>query len=160
MPLLGVNTGPVFLQKNGKIFDATDSFKKAGIKQIRTHDFYGYLDMATLYPDQDADPSKPSSYNFKGSDEIFMTILKNGFVPYLRIGDSWHSAPGFPEPKRRAPTNKDNWILAVVEIVRHYKEIAGERMKYVEIWNEPDHRQFWDGSQHQFNILFDETEKK
>ncbi len=159
LPLLGVNTGPVFLQKNGDLFDATNSYKNAGVKQIRIHDFYGFLDMATLYPDQDADPSNPSSYDFKKSDEVFMSIIKGGFEPYLRIGDSWHSAPGFPEPKRRAPINRKNWVLAAVEVVRHYKKIAGENLKYVEIWNEPDHRQFWDAPQYQFNVLFDETVK-
>ncbi len=159
IPLYGVNAGPVMDTRDGRRFDYTQQYRSIGVKQVRTHDYYGYLDMSTLYPDQNADPLNPSSYNFQESDSIFRAILDGGFEPYLRIGDSWNAGPGFPVPKRRAPVNKKNWIKAVVEVVRHYKQIAGPRLRYVEIWNEPDHRQFWDSSQQEFNNLFDETAK-
>jgi hypothetical protein len=113
--------------------------------------------MSTIYPDQNADPYKPSSYNFESSDSFFLAILKGGFEPYLRIGDSWSSGPQFSSLKRRSPVNRTNWIRAAVEVVRHYRKLAGSKLRYVEIWNEPDHRKFWDASLNEFCILFDET---
>lgn len=156
-PLLGVNAGPVAETRQGEFFDATAWYRRIGVAGVRTHDFYGYLDMSTLYPDQNADPSSPSSYNFEASDRMFLAILAGGFEPYLRLGDSWNSGAQFPSPKARAPTNRANWTRAAVEVVRHYRALAGSRLRYVEIWNEPDHRQFWDASPHEFHVLFDET---
>ncbi|MCM8764264.1 MAG: glycosyl hydrolase [Candidatus Omnitrophica bacterium] len=158
-PLFGVNAGPVMDDKEGRKLDLTKQFQSIGVMQIRTHDFYGYLDMSTMYSDQNADPSNPDSYDFHESDRVFRSILVGGFEPYLRIGDSWNAAAGFPVARKRAPANRANWVKAAVEVVRHYKEIAGTRLRYVEIWNEPDHRQFWDSSQQEFNVLFDETVK-
>ncbi|HOK80605.1 MAG TPA: glycosyl hydrolase [bacterium] len=156
-PLLGVNTGPLIETREQKVFDSTEWYRKIGVTAVRTHDFYGYLDMSAIYPDQNADPYKPSSYNFESSDRFFLAILKGGFEPYLRIGDSWSSGPQFPSLKRRSPVNKTNWIRAAVEVVRHYRKLAGPKLRYVEIWNEPDHRKFWDASLNEFCILFDET---
>ncbi len=156
-PLLGVNAGPLIETKDGKVFDATKWYRSIGVKAVRIHDFYGYLDMSVLYPDQNADPSKASSYNFESSDRFFQAILDGGFEPYLRIGDSWSIGSKFSPIKKRAPVNRQNWVHAAVEVVRHYRKMAGSRMRYVEIWNEPDHRKFWDSSPHEFYVLFDET---
>lgn len=155
-PLLGVNAGPLVIGKQGKN-DFSAEYCRAGVTQVRTHDFYGPLDMSTMYPDQDADPALPASYSFEESDRMFAAILKAGFEPYLRIGDSWHNDPKFPKPAARAPRNRPNWTRAAIEVVRHYSAIAGSKLRYVEIWNEPDHPQFWDGTQQEFFILFDET---
>lgn len=57
---------------------------------IRTPDFFGPLDMATMYPDQNADPLDPASYEFAASDRVFAAILRGGFEPYLRLGDTWY----------------------------------------------------------------------
>ncbi|MCM8757098.1 MAG: hypothetical protein NC823_01285, partial [Candidatus Omnitrophica bacterium] len=91
------------------------------------------------------------------SDQIFKAITSGGFEPYFRLGDSWNSGPNFPAPERRAPINRHNWVRAAVEVVRHYRSLTGAKLRYVEIWNEPDHKQFWDDSPYEFHLLFHET---
>jgi len=158
-PLLGVNDGPLPAGEDGNA-DLTQAYWDIGVNMIRTHDFYGPLDMATLFPDQSADPTDPASYDFKISDIVFESIVSNGFEPYLRLGDSWESGGNFPKADPRAPTNPDNWARAAVDIVRHYRDLAqqhGVPLRYVEIWNEPNHPQFWNSSPLVFFELFAHT---
>ncbi len=155
-PLLGVNIGPVPAGDDPANADLTEAYRRVGVSMIRTHDYYGPLDMAVMYPDQNADPTDPGSYDFSASDEIFRAILAGGFEPYLRLGDSWNVG-GLT---RRAPVNPANWVRAAVEVTRHYRQMASDAgipLRYVEIWNEPDNKQFWDGSRAEFFDLFSAT---
>lgn len=160
-PLLGVNIGPLPAGAPASAnADLTEAYHSVGITMIRTHDYYGPLDMATMYPDQNADPLDPASYNFTESDRVFAAILAGGFEPYLRLGDSWNNGKGYPAANPRAPINPEHWTKAAVEVTRHYLEMshqAGVQMRYVEIWNEPDGAKFWDGTREQFYSLFDAT---
>ncbi len=154
-PLLGVNAGPIPFGEPGNA-DLTAQYQEIGVTMIRTHDYYGPLDMGAIYPDQNADPADPASYHFEDSDRVFQAILDAGFEPYLRLGDSW-TVPGL---KQRAPTNPENWVRAAVEVVRRYRQMAAEAgipLRYVEIWNEPNHAQFWDASPAAFFDLFAQT---
>lgn len=155
-PLLGVNIGPLPQGDPGNA-DATAGYQQIGVTMIRTHDYYGPMDMATLYPDQHADPSNLASYNFAESDVFFNAILAGGFEPYLRLGDSYNNGAGFPAANPRAPHNRPNWVRATVEVVRHYDALAAGRLRYVEIWNEPDNTQFWDADRAEFFSLYVET---
>ena len=155
-PLLGVNAGPLPIIRSPDHADLTEQYHTIGVTMIRTHDLGGPLDMATMYPDQNADPHDPASYDFAASDEVFRAILAGGFEPYLRLGDSWN-VRGLTQ---RAPTNPENWVRAAVEVVRHYDEIsrqAGVPLRYVEIWNEPNFKQFWDATPGEFYDLFAKT---
>ena len=92
---------------------------------IRTHAYYGPLDMGAIYPDQNADPLDPASYHFEESDRVFQAILDGGFEPYLRLGDSL-MVPGL---EQRAPTNPENWVRAADEVVRRYEEAHQVRVE-------------------------------
>jgi len=156
-PLCGVNAGPQMLTRSGEWIDFTGQFRRAGVMQIRTHDFYGPLDMAVMYPDPRRDPRLPGALDFGLSDRAMRDILDGGFEPYLRIGDSWQIGHGGPPLKRRSPVDRTRWVRAAVEVVRHYRQMCGPKLRYVEIWNEPDLRQFWDEPVEAFFPLFDET---
>jgi len=159
-PLLGVGGGPLPASRSPEYPALTAQYHDIGVTMIRTHDMGGPLDMATIYPDQNADPHDPASYDFAASDELFAAIVDNGFEPYLRLGDSMGTAPDMPKLEHRAPTNPDNWGLAAVEVVRHYDEMsrqAGVPLRYVEIWNEPNYEVFWDASPREFYELFAKT---
>jgi len=159
-PLLGVGGGPLPPRWCGDCPDLAEDYHAIGVTMIRTHDMGGPLDMYVMYPDQNADPHDPASYDFAASDRAFAAIVDNGFEPYLRLGDSMGSAPGFPPLERRAPTDPENWTEAAVEVVRHYDEIsreAGVALRYVEIWNEPNFKEFWDASPREFYELFADT---
>ncbi|MBN1485940.1 MAG: hypothetical protein JXA37_14600 [Chloroflexia bacterium] len=156
-PLIGVNAGPLPAGEAGKA-DLTAAYQQIGVNLVRTHDYYGPLDMAVLYPDRSADPADPRSYDFAESDRVFTSILAGGFEPYLRLGDSWSNATPPRTPQERA-----NWVRAAVEVLRHYRQGQWDGFesdfRYVEIWNEPDHPQFWPEprTQQEFLQLFAET---
>ncbi|HFD39454.1 MAG TPA: hypothetical protein ENJ31_06350, partial [Anaerolineae bacterium] len=155
-PLLGVNVGPVPGGTDPNNADVTTQYQEIGVTMIRTHGYSGPLDMSIIYPDQNADPADPASYHFERSDRVFRAILDGGFEPYLRLGDSWNT-PGL---EQRAPTNPQNWVRAAVEVVRHYRQMAAESgipLRYVEIWNEPNSKQFWDSTPQAFFDLFAQT---
>ncbi len=156
-PLLGVNAGPLQPRRDGTWQDFTDDYRRAGVKQVRTHDYYGPLDMAAIFPDPRRDPAQPGALDFGMSDRAMRGILKGGFAPWLRIGDSWHVGQGVPPMRRRVPLDRARWVRAAVETVRHYRDMARQRLQYVEIWNEPDLRQFWDAPVKEFFPLFDEA---
>jgi uncharacterized protein (TIGR03437 family) len=150
-PLTGVCGGPAPVGEPGNP-DFTTIYQQAGVTQIRTHDLYGPLDMPAMYPDQNADPASASSYRFESSDAAFRSIVNGGFEPYLRIGDSYNNV--------RAVTNRSNWAKAAVAVVRRYTDASlwgPSRVRYVEIYNEPDNRQFWRGTQIEFFQLYAET---
>jgi len=150
-PLLGVNAGPSPAEDPDNA-DLTVQYQQIGVNLVRTHDFYGPLDMAEMYPDHTADPSLPSSFDFTESDARFRAILDAGLVPYFRLGDSYHN-PSPPDPIYVA-----NYAEAAVNVVRHYREgLWGGFSKgfpCVEIWNEPGEH-FWPGqTQAQFNDFY------
>jgi xylan 1,4-beta-xylosidase len=153
-PLLGVNVGPMAALPS--YADLTEAYHAMGVTAIRTHDYYGPFDMWTLYPDQDADPADPASYNFEASDRVFAAIIEGGFEPYIRIGNSWRDDMSV----QRMPYNPQNWTQAVVEVVRHFNDPAQwgtSAVRYVEIWNEPDTERFWDGTPEEFYRLYVNT---
>jgi hypothetical protein len=56
---MGVNIGPLGSDDNPP---ATDAYRARGIALIRTHDYYGPLDLATIYPNRSPIPGRrPSS---------------------------------------------------------------------------------------------------
>jgi hypothetical protein len=136
----GANIGPI---PSGESTNppVTAGYHDIGVNCIRTHDYYGPLDMKVMYPDQGANPALPESYSFTTSDGVWQAILTNGFCPYFRLGNSYTNLGPY------APTNQPNWIEAAVQVIKHYTNAAlwgTNVLRYVEIWNEPDNADFWE----------------
>ena len=140
--MLGVNIGPTRAGKDPNNADLTSAYRQIGVTLIRTHDYYGPLDMAVMYPDRRRDPADPRSYDFRASDAMWQAIVNGGFEPYLRLGDSYNNATPPANAHERA-----NWVNAAVAVVRHYRKGQwngfSTPFRYVEIWNEPDNQRFW-----------------
>ena len=118
-PLLGINAGPGPQGDSGNV-DLTAAYQQRGVNLVRNHDYYGPLDMSTLYPDRSKDPLLQSSYNFTGvldaryarsSDSVFASIVGGGFEPYFRLGDSYNNVKA-PDSTQRA-----NWVQAAVQVL-------------------------------------------
>jgi len=141
-PLLGVNIGPIPAGTDPANADLTAAYKDIGVNLIRTHDYYGPLDMCAMYPDLAADPLLAQSYDFSRSDQVWRSIVSGGFEPYLRLGDSYNNSRPPADSTERA-----NWVKAGLEVIRHYRTGRwsgfNTPFRYVEIWNEPDNAQFW-----------------
>jgi hypothetical protein len=121
----------------------SSEYTALGVNYVRTHDFYGPLDLAEMYPDRTADPDLKGSYNFTNSDPRWQAILACGAQPYFRLGDSYNN----PTPPADS-AERDNLVLAIVNIVHHYYDGQWDGFstpfEYIEIWNEPDGI-FWPG---------------
>lgn len=166
-PLLGLNVGPGPQGDSGNV-DLTTFYQQRGVSLVRNHDYYGPLDMSTMYPDRSKDPLVQSSYNFTGvldvryarsSDSVFTSIVGGGFEPYFRLGDSYSNVNA-PDSTQRA-----NWVQAAVQVLKHYRlgQWGGfsSNFRFVEIGNEPNNRQFWPTplTIADFYPLYDETAK-
>jgi hypothetical protein len=150
--------------------DATPGYHEARIDIIRTHDAYGPGDVDAVFPDApgtlidaartalsifpnpDADPNDPASYNFGPTDRLIASIKGSGSEVIFRIGRSEGSNV---EP----PKDFDRYAEVVKHIVLHYNRGWAKGFKYNirywEVWNEPDlGRLFWGGTPEQYFSLY------
>ncbi|RJP26485.1 MAG: hypothetical protein C4527_15085 [Candidatus Omnitrophota bacterium] len=154
-PLMGVNAGPYKLGEDINPH-VNEQYRDMGIRMVRTHDFYGPVDMSVMYSDESADPSLFSSYNFVESDKRMVAIHENGHEIYLRLGNSWNNSS-------ETPKNITNYVEAAKNVIRHYTQGLWDGfhfpIRYVEVWNEPDNRQFWTGTRIEFFQFFERMVK-
>ena len=140
----------------------TQDLRAVGGTFIRTHDAQTIdWDVQFPFPLLDADPDDPSNYNFTLGDatmagDLFglsrevrwhrtnyhpdtslqAAILDNGFVPYLRLGNSWNHPLW-----SAAPANLTALSRVLLNTVRHYNDgwgggpFVGRQVRWLELWN-------------------------
>lgn len=157
-PLHGINKGPL---APGGIFDVIREQTELGIPFTRLHDC-GWpnpyvVDHHAVFPDPNADPSLPESYDFRLTDEYIDAVRKTGAEPIYRLGESIEhtTVKRFVHP----PANNDHWAAVCVGIIRHYNEGWANgfhyNIRYWEIWNEPENRPaMWTGTDEQYLQLY------
>jgi len=94
------------------------------------------------------------AYDWSETDEAFDVIIKTGIIPFVTIGKgnelysplSTYDDPklaeiyGYrPEPPIKDPVAMTAWLKFVEATINRYKD----RITYWEIWNEPNHRNYW-----------------
>lgn len=154
-------------------WDATAGYRRARVDLVRTHDSYGPGDIdarfgdassgpdavipyargrLSIFPDPDADPNDPKSYNFGPTDKLIASIKNVGAEVIFRLGRSEGSdvAP---------PKNLDRYAAVAKHIVLHYNRgwANGFRygIRYWEVWNEPDlGRMFWGGTPQRYFEMY------
>ncbi len=156
--LHGINKGP--LSANGLI-DVTAEHRRLRVSSTRLHDCHhpnpAVVDIHSIFPNADADPSLPTSYDFRATDEYIAAVLATGAEVIYRLGESIEHQT----VKRHVhpPRNPAKWAAVCAGIVRHYNEgwANGYRygIRYWEIWNEPENRPvMWTGTDAQFLELY------
>jgi len=161
--LHGVNSGPIHA---GETLDLSADHREVGIPVTRLHDCHwpnaDVVDIHVIFPNFDADPSLPGSYDFTRTDDYIQSIIDVGSEIVFRLGES------IEHSKRKyhvhPPTDADKWAAVCVGIVRHYNEgWAGgfhHKIRYWEIWNEPENRPaMWTGTDEQYYELYTTTAK-
>ncbi len=127
-------------------------YRTAHVDLVRIPDATGAGDIDAIFPDMSADVENPKSYTFAPTDRLVESIRSGGAEPLFRIG---RGAGGEP------PANLDKWAQIVRHVVLHYnaKWAKGFRygIRYWEIWNEPDSKQFWSGTAADYYRLYDKT---
>jgi hypothetical protein len=129
-------------------------YRTAYVDLVRVPDAVGAGDIDAIFLDMSADAENPKSYNFAPADRLLASIKSGGAEPLFRIGRS-AGAGGAP------PADLDKWAQIVRHVVLHYNSgwAKGFRygIRYWEIWNAPDSKQFWSGSAADFYRLYDKT---
>ena len=157
-PLHGINKGPL---PPGGLFDVIEEQKALGVPFTRLHDC-GWpnphvVDHHVVFPNPDADPALPASYDFRLTDEYIAAVRRTGAEPIYRLGESIEhtSVRRFVHP----PADPEKWAAICLGIIRHYNEgwADGFRydIRYWEIWNEPENRPaMWSGSDDDYLRLY------
>ena len=151
--------------------DATPGYREARIDLIRTHDAYGPGDIDAVFPDApntlidgartalslfpnaNADPADPKSYNFGPTDKLIASITGIGAEVIFRLGRSEGSNV---DP----PKDFDRYAEVARHIVLHYNQGWANGfhygIRYWEVWNEPDlGRLFWGGTAPEYFMLYE-----
>ncbi len=156
--LNGVNKGPL---APGGMFDVIAGQRKLKIPFTRLHDC-GWpnpyaVDHHAVFPNPDADPSLPASYDFRLTDEYIAAVRATGAEPIYRLGESIEhtSVRRFTHP----PADPEKWAEICLGIIRHYNEGWADGfhygIRYWEIWNEPENRPaMWSGTDEDYLRLY------
>ena len=156
--LHGINKGPL---APGGIFELIEEQKALGIPFTRLHDC-GWpnpyvVDHHAVFPDPNADPMLPESYDFRLTDEYIEAVRKTGAEPIYRLGESIEhtSVKRFVHP----PADMEKWAAVCLGIIRHYNEGWASgfhyNIRYWEIWNEPENRPaMWSGTDEDYLRLY------
>ena len=157
-PLHGINKGPL---APGGIFDVIQEQKDLGIPFTRLHDC-GWpnpyvVDHHAVFPNPNADPALPESYDFRLTDEYIAAVRKTGAEPIYRLGESIEHT----SVKRQVhpPADMEKWAAVCLGIIRHYNEGWANgfhhKIRYWEIWNEPENRPaMWSGTDDDYLRLY------
>ena len=157
--------------------DVSDGYRRARIDLVRNHEMPGPGDIdarysgeitladgsklslaefnaKVIFPNMDADPSDPASYNFGPTDELLKSIVDIGASIFFRIGRTLMADSTPPDPTKYAEIVK--------HVVMHYNMGWSDgfhyNIRYWEIWNEPDFNfglGFWNGTPEQYYDLYE-----
>ena len=166
-PMHATNNGPVYKFGESMRITNMDAFRDAGIPYVRNHDAsfcadYGgehIVDVHAIFPNFDADPYDPASYDFIPTDEYVRVCEFAGAKTFYRLGTKIEH--GIKKYATLPPKDFHKWAVICEHIIRHYTEGWADGfyydMEYWEIWNEADganddapDKPTWGGTQPQF----------
>ena len=166
-PMHGVGAPP----NSGLSFGLFHYLKEAGIPFSRLHDASlvasvgsHLVDVPLIFPDFDADPSDPASYDFAFTDELMKALHEAGVEPFYRLGVSIENYCTVKRYHIDPPRDPLKWARICEGIIRHYNEGWADGfhfgLRYFEIWNEPDNHedasvnQMWSGTKEDYYALY------
>ncbi len=157
-PLHGVNNSPVTYG------DALPAFSEAGIPYVRTHDTAGayggthFIDVPNIFPDFEADPENPASYDFAFTDAYLKGLTASGCQIFYRLGVTIENYWRIKAYRIHPPKDFGKWARICAGIIRHYNEGWADGfhygIEYWEIWNEPENPPMWTGTREEFFELY------
>lgn len=175
--LNAVNGGPWHKRHaNDQYRSNLEDYRAARIPFSRNHDsavvsVYGgpySHDITCIFPDFDADPENPSSYDFACTDESILVTLEAGTKTFFRLGQTIEHQ--IKKHGTVPPKDFKKWAVICEHIIRHYTEGWAEGfyhdMPYWEIWNEADldsddstNKRCWGGTKAEFFDFYEIASK-
>ncbi len=131
--------------------------KQCGFRYLRFHGLFH--DDMFVYHEKEGKPV----YNFQYVDDLYDRMLDRGIKPFVEMTffpkDISHDNGGLCWWNAHATPPKDftRWKEVIEHFVRHCLDRYGAnevRSWYFEIWNEPNLRGFWNGTQQQFFEMY------
>lgn len=164
-PIHGVGQPPF----TGIDFSMFEYLKEAKIPYSRLHDVAGpygrnvFVDIPNLFRDFDADPYDPDSYDFDFTDLLITALIEKGVEPFFRLGVTIENFIKVKAYRVFPPKDNLKWAQICEGIIRHYTEGWANgfnyNIEYWEIWNEPEGKQMWMGTQEEFFALYNVASK-
>lgn len=174
-PMHAVNNGPI-IQRADQSRGNSIAYAAAKIPFARNHDaaFYNAyggehsVDVNNIFPNFDADPDDPASYDFVLTDHYIEETASVGTETFYRLGAKIEHM--IKKYNTLPPKDFHKWAVVCEHIIRHMNEgwADGHRygIRYWEIWNEPDlddddalNKRTWGGTKAQFFDLYEITAK-
>lgn len=166
-PLHCINNAPI-LGADERMFHYLG---EAGIPSARLHDTGGsfggthFVDIENIFPNFDADPEDPASYDFAFTDWLLCALARQGVKPFYRLGATIENDQKIKAYHIYPPRDNLRWARICEGIIRHYNEgwAGGYQIgiEYWEIWNEPDNEPdvadnpMWKGSMEDYFALYE-----
>ena len=170
-----INNGPL-KKRDDQTRHNFDTYKASGIPFARNHDAafcdaYGgehSVDVHNIFPDFDADPDDPASYDFVLTDEYIERTMAAGAETYYRLGAKIEH--NIKKYGTLPPKDYHKWAVICEHIIRHMNEGWADGhhygITYWEIWNEPDldeddskNKRCWGGTEAEFFVFFEVAAK-
>ena len=165
-PMHAVNNGPVKGPRMFPYLGNFDAYKEAGFPYARNHDaafcsHYGgehTVDITAVFPNFDADPYDPASYDFTCTDHYSATIMEAGTEVFYRLGQKIdHRVKKYDN---KPPKDFNKWAIICEHVIRHYNYGWADgfhfNITYWEIGSEPgnDGGETWFSPIEEFYKLF------
>ena len=169
-PVHAVGQPPIIGWSSDKLFHY---LTEAGIPYARLHDVGGgfgggkFVDIPNVFPDFNADPDDPASYDFTWTDPLITSLMDSKVEPYYRLGVTIENEVWRKAYRVNPPEDPEKWAKICAGVIRHYTKGWANGfeydIKYWEIWNEPEctngRRVMWTGTWEQYLELYDVTSK-
>ncbi len=140
--------------------------RELGFQYVR---FHGLLDDAMSVVVREHNPFRPEAearlrYSFFNIDSIFDFLLSIGMKPFIELGfmpTALASGPTtcfYYRANVTPPADYSQWEALIGALARHLVDRYGldeVRTWFFEVWNEPNLRYFWDGSQAEYFKLYE-----
>ncbi len=153
---VGSDHAPVALRADWQ-WQLQRSHDELGFRYVR---FHGLLsdDLGTLVQAKD----KPL-YSFFNADQIFDYLLSVGMKPFVELSfmpkalASGNKTVFNYKANITPPTNYKQWAALINRLVSHWIDrygVAEVREWFFEVWNEPNLKAFWTGTQREYFKLY------
>ncbi len=166
-PLQGMNCGPWVEHFT---LDLSHYFRELKVPHVRlaVPNWPGTdcVHIQNIFPDMSADPEDPASYDFKLTDQYIGAVIAAGAKPIYNIGlgvdsDLWNESKTGEYKNAKSnipPADFQKFARICANIARHYNQGWANgfhyNIEYWEIWNEPNLKSFWLGTQEQYLDLY------
>ena len=141
-----------------------DRFRReVGLERVRFHGIFA--DELGVFDPSGLSPGGPGP-NFQNIDVVYDGLLERGVQPYVELSfmprklAGGRATFGLYEANVTPPASIEQWSAFIQTFIHHLVHRYGAaevRQWYFEVWNEPNLRFFWSGSQTQYFRFYEAT---